>query len=158
MCIDVLTVAFFGHRQINSFSAVERKLQKLIHKLLAEQEYVVFLVGRNGDFDQLVSSTVRQCKKAFRDDHSSLVWVMPYESAEYRKNEVSFHAYYDEVEICDASVKEYFMGAYQKRNRAMVDRADLIVFYVNTETGGAYQTMCYAQKQGKAYMNLACDE
>ncbi len=40
--------------------------------------HVEFLVGRNGEFDQLVSSTVRRVKRNFRDDNSALVLVLPY--------------------------------------------------------------------------------
>ena len=45
--------------------------------------------------------------------------------------------------------------AYQIRNRQMVDRSDLVVFYVEHNSGGAYQTMRYAQERGKQIVNLA---
>ena len=45
-------------------------------------EYIEFLVGRDGEFDQLVSSTIRRCKRTIRDDNSSLVLVLPYMTAE----------------------------------------------------------------------------
>ena len=37
----------------------------------------------------------------------------------------------------------------------MIDRADLIVVYVNHLSGGAYQAMQYAEKKGKRILNLA---
>jgi len=37
----------------------------------------------------------------------------------------------------------------------MVDRSDLIVFYVERNSGGAYQTLRYAEKQEKAYINIS---
>lgn len=43
----------------------------------------------------------------------------------------------------------------KKRNREMVDRSDLVVFFVERQTGGAYQTLCYAEKCGKYNINLA---
>ena len=36
----------------------------------------------------------------------------------------------------------------------MVDRSNLVVFYVETSEGGAYQTMQYAIQQGKDLINL----
>lgn len=132
-------------------------MKKLIRELLISKEYVEFLVGRDGDFDQLVSSTVRRCKRVVRDDNSTLVWVMPYETAEYRDNEKSFHDYYDNVEICGASAGGHFKGAHQTRNREMIDRSDLVVFCVEHETGGAYKTMCYTKKCGKCIVNLSND-
>ncbi len=58
--MEQYTVAFFGHRFIDNTFEAEEQLRKLIGSLLQEKPYVVFLVGRNGDFDQLVSSTVRR--------------------------------------------------------------------------------------------------
>ena len=52
----------------------------VIKELLISQEYVEFLVGRDGEFDQLVASTVRRCKRTVRDDNSALVLVLPKES------------------------------------------------------------------------------
>ena len=37
----------------------------------------------------------------------------------------------------------------------MVDRSDLVVFFVERDKGGAYQTMKYAKKQGKEIINIA---
>ena len=84
------TVSFFGHRQIDNFRLIEDKLDELIHRLLSEKEYVEFLVSRDGDFDQLVSSAVKRAKRNFRDDNSSLVWVLPYSTAELRMNLKNF--------------------------------------------------------------------
>ena len=47
------TVSFFGHRQIDYSIEIENHLERLVCKLLLEKEYVVFLVGRDGAFDQL---------------------------------------------------------------------------------------------------------
>lgn len=155
--MKIYTVSFFGHRYIDNFHIVEDRLDKLIRRLLTEHEYVEFLVGRDGDFDQLVSSSVRRCKRTIRDDNSALVWVMPYETAEYRDNEDAFHNYYDDVEVCSASAGGHFKGAHQTRNREMVDRADLILCYIERENGGAWRTVQYAMKQGKTVINLAED-
>ena len=114
-----------------------------------------FLVGRNGEFDQLVSSSVRIAKREMWDDNSSLTLVLPYPTAEYMKNQESFDAYYDTIELCEDFDKTHFKGAIQKRNQRMIDRADLVVIYVNHLSGGAYQAMQYAEKKGKQILNLA---
>lgn len=82
--LNTYTVTFIGHRYIENFSAVENQLDDLIKSMLHKYEYVEFLVGRDGDFDQIASSAVLKVRKDIGDDNSSLVWVMPYESAEYR--------------------------------------------------------------------------
>lgn len=152
--MDVFTVAFFGHRYIDNFFAVERKLEEVVCNLLHSKEYVEFLVGRNGDFDQMVSSTVLRMKRNVRDDNSALRLVLPYPTAEFENNEDSFYNYYDEIEICDESAKAHFKGAMQIRNRNMVDRADLVVCCIEREEGGAFQTVQYAKKQEKQIINL----
>ena len=39
----------------------------------------------------------------------------------------------------------------------MVDRSDLVVFCIQQVSGGAWQTMKYAKKQGKHYININDD-
>lgn len=146
--MTVFTISFFGHRQLNDPLAVEKELQAVIQEQLLSKEYVEFLIGRDGEFDQLVASTVRRCKREIRDDNSSLVLVLPYETAEYRNNKESFHEYYDEVEICEESVGKYFKSAHQIRNRSMVGRSNLVVVYIEHESGGAFAAMRHAVKRG----------
>lgn len=152
--MDTFTVSFFGHRYIDNPFPIEKTLDELIGSLLRSKEYVEFLVGRNGDFDQLVSSTIRRCKREIREDNSAHVWVLPYVTADYRDNEEDYWVYYDEIEVFDSAGK-HFKAAFQARNRNMVDRADLVVFCVERNEGGAYQTMRYAIQQGKPYINIA---
>ena len=152
--LNLYTVSFFGHRVIEDPLLVEQRLETLIRKLLKEKAYIEFLVGRDGEFDQIVSSTVRRCKRAIREDNSALVWVLPYVTAEYRDNVDAFRAYYDEIEVCGTSAGTHFKGAFQTRNREMVDRSDLVVFCIQRESGGAWQTMKYAKKQGTPYLNI----
>ena len=153
--LRLYTVSFFGHRIIEDFNRAEVKAEVLIRELILQKEYVEFLVGRNGDFDQIASSAVKRSQRRIRADNSSLVWVLPYLTAELRNNEESFRVYYDEIEICDAAQNSHPKRAYQIRNQQIVDRSDLVVVYVEHNSGGAYQTMRYAQKQGKQIINLA---
>ena len=154
LCLNTYTVSFFGHRAIEDPLLIEQRLEILIRKLLKEKEYVEFLVGRDGEFDQIVSSTIRRCKRAVRDDNSAHVWVLPYPTADFRDNEEAYRDYYDEIEICGTSAGGHFKGAYQTRNREMVDRSNLIVFCIQRESGGAWQTMKYTKKQTIPYINL----
>ena len=156
--MEVFTVSFFGHRVVEEPLHIERRLEKLIRKLLKENEYVEFLVGRDGEFDQLVSSAIRRCKREYRSNNSAHIWVLSYLTAEFRDNEESFRDYYDEIEVCEAAAGSHYKNAHQTRNRAMVDRADLVVFCIQRESGGAWQTMKYAKKQGIPYINIAKEE
>ncbi|MBQ9929578.1 MAG: hypothetical protein IJO72_02195 [Oscillospiraceae bacterium] len=147
--LDIYTVAFFGHRYIDNPFKVEETLEEQIRKLINEKEYVDFLVGRNGEFDQCVSSTVLRVRKNVRDDNSALVLVLPYPTAEYLNNENYFYDYYTDIEISHAASVAHPKSAIQIRNREMVDRADLVICYIEHEKGGAWQTVKYAIEQGK---------
>ena len=84
----------------------------------------------------------------------SVIWVMPYLKSDYIKNRESYDSYYDSVELCELSANAHPKSAIQIRNRAMVDRSDLCVFYVTHKGGGAYQTLRYAEKVDANIINL----
>ena len=132
--MEVFTVSFFGHRMIDDVLEIENRLEQLIRTLVREHEYVEFLVGRDGEFDQLVSSTIRHCKREYRSDNSAHVWVLPYPTADFRDNEDAYREYYDEIEICASSAGGHFKGAYQTRNREMVDRSNLIAQVLDVDS------------------------
>lgn len=155
--MEVFTVSFIGHREIDDLYHVENKLETIIKELLISHEYVELLVGRDGDFDQAVSSATRRSKRAVGSNNSALVWVQPYPIAEYENNQDSFNSYYDEIEVCSESSVAHFKSAIQIRNRSMIDRADLVICYVSRKTGGAYTTLKYAEKQNKRIINLGID-
>lgn len=153
---NTFTVSFFGHSRVNNSLEIEKKLSRLIRELIDEKEYVEFLVGRNGGFDQLAASCIRRTRRTARDDNSALVLVLPYGTAEYKNNRESFESYYDEIEICCDSAAAHFKAAIEVRNRHMIDRSGLVICYVKSSSGGAYKAMRYALKTGKKVINL-CD-
>ena len=152
--LEIYTVSFFGHRQIEDVFSLERQTESLIRKLLFEREYVAFLVGRNGEFDQLVSSLINRVKREYRADNSCHTLVLPYETGQYRNNAESFHSYYDEVIITEQACHTHFKKAITLRNRDMIDRSDLAVFYLTRKHGGAYQTYQYAARLNKNILLL----
>lgn len=65
-----------------------------------------------------------------------------------------FREYYDEIEVCMEAEEKHFKAAHQIRNRAMADRSDIIIFYVDHNYGGAFQTLQYAKNNKMTYINL----
>ena len=153
--MNTYTVSFFGHREPDNMFEIENQVEKIVREMIDRKSFVEFLVGRDGEFDMFVSSIIRRVKKAKDYGNSTHILILPYMTAEYRDNEESFREYYDEVEICAESDAAHFKSAFQIRNRQMVDRSDLVVFWVEHKSGGAYQTMKYAEKIGKKMINLA---
>lgn len=152
--MNVFTVSFFGHRTVEDFIGTEKRLEKIIRRILHEKEYTEFLVGRDGEFDVLASSVIRRVVKSCGYGNSSLILVMPYMKAEYLQNKQSFHDYYDEIEICQQSERVHFKSAFAVRNRTMVDRSDLVVCCIEHDYGGAFNAVKYAEKLGIEIINI----
>ena len=153
--MKIYTVSLFGHRQIDDPFFVERVLEIMVRQLLAEKEYVEFLVGRDGEFDLLAASVIKRCRRAVGEENSALIWMLPYPTAEYRDHEEEYLNYYDAVEVSQNAAGAHFKSAMQIRNREMVDRSDLVIFCVEHQKGGAYQSMRYAEKQGVPFINIS---
>lgn len=152
--MQIYTVSFFGHRDFCKHFEYEDKIKQLILKLLSENEYVDFLVGRNGEFDIFVSSVIRHVKNEHGCNNCSLTLVLPYMTAQYRDNERNFNNYYDEIEVCPESQTAYFKSAITIRNKSIVNRSDLVVCYVERNDGGTYEAMKYAKKNKKSIIFL----
>lgn len=148
--LNTFTVSFFGHREVEDVLLIQEQVERLIKEILSTKEYSEFLVGHNSEFDSLVSSIIHKLKKDFRDDNCCHTLVLPYNTAKYRNNCNSFDQYYDNIEIYKNYNTSHFKALIQLRNRDMIDRSDLIVFYIEHEYGGAYQTYQYAKKKGKS--------
>lgn len=153
--MEIYTVSLFGHRQIDDPFSVERVLEIMVRQLLAEKEYVEFLVGRDGEFDLLAASVIKRCRRAVGEENSALIWMLPYPTAEYRDHEEEYLNYYDAVEVSQNAAGAHFKSAMQIRNREMVDRSDLVIFCVEHQKGGAYQSIRYAEKQGVPFINIS---
>ena len=153
--MNFYTVSFFGHREVEKPTEIEKHLDNLLYDLITQKEYVEFLIGRDGEFDLLASSAIRRAVKNYSSGNTAFILVLPYLKAEYRDNEQNFLDYYDEVEICEESSSVHFKSAIQVRNRSMIDRSDLVVCWIQHKSGGAYATIQYAEKQNRRIINLA---
>lgn len=91
-----------------------------------------------------------------RDDTATLTLVLPYENAATRKDSKLLLQYYDAIEV-DVPADTYFKAAYGVRNRRVIDRSDLCVFFVEHKSGGVYAALRYARKKEKEIVNLAED-
>ena len=147
------TVTFFGHRELSDPFAIETRLEETIRDLILKKEYIEFLVGRDGEFDQLASSVIRRCKEKYACGNVTHILVLPYERVEYRDNKNSFEAYYDEIEIYPGE-GAYFKAAIEQRNHYMTERSDLVICCIEHESGGAYSAVKYAEKLKKKTTNI----
>lgn len=147
-----MTVSLFGHRELDDFRIIEQILARKVNELLDENEYVIFLVGRNGEFDELAASVIKHAKRQRGDERCEMNLVLP-----YRVVDVEFYDnYYDSVFIPDELPPTIHpKRAIVAKNRIMIERSDEVVLYVNKDFGGAYEAYKYATKLGKRVVNLA---
>ncbi|MBR3803411.1 MAG: hypothetical protein IKK37_08225 [Clostridia bacterium] len=156
MEFKIYTVSFFGHRfiEVNKQAEIEKELDKLITDLISQNKYVEFLVGYGGDFNTLVSSSIRRTSKNCYEYNFTHILILPYMRAVYKNNIESFMNFYDEIEICEESSAVHPKRAIEVCNKNIVMRSDLAIFFIDRKQGGAYNTYKYAQKKNIKTINL----
>lgn len=115
--LNIFTVSFFGHRSIERVSEIENRLDKLLHDIITQKEYVEFLIGRDGEFDLLASAAIKRTVREYGYGNTHFTLVLPYMKAEYRDNE--------------KNTSTTMMRSRYVRNRPMLTRRQLF----RSETG-----------------------
>ena len=148
--MDIFTVSLFGHREIGDLRGLEDRLLPMIKELMREKEYVAFLIGRNGEFDEYAASLVKRAKREIGEEKSDMTLVLPYSASRIE----DYERYYDSVILPESVCGAHPKAAITLKNKWMVERSDLVIVYVERNAGGAYQAMRYAQRIGKDLINL----
>lgn len=152
-----MTVSLFGHRIMQNSVAAADRLRRIVNDLLSNEEFVEFLVGRDGDFDLLAASIIRTAMQKINRQNASLILVLPYPRAEIIENETFFLDYYDDIEICDAAQISHYKSAFWIRNRQMIDRSDLVIVCLEHSKGGTARAANYATHRGIKVLNVAVE-
>ena len=118
---------------------------------MLSQPFVDIYIGRNGEFDIYAASVVKRIQGVTGKENNELICVMPY----YVKDIEHYEKYYDRVIIPEIIEGAYPKEAITKRNKWMVEQAELFIGYIEKENGGAYKAMKYAESLGKKVINLA---
>ncbi len=157
MFMNPYKVSFFGHRYISPlmYKELEARLDRLILDIINQKDEIEFRVGYGGDFNALVSSSIKRIKKFSCEDNAMLTLVLPYERAVLKNNLSSFMDYYDWIDICEESETAHPKKAYEICNRCMIDDSDLVIFFVNQNSGGAYKAYKYALSKKVKLINIA---
>lgn len=117
---------------------------------MRRKEYVEFYVGRNGDFDTMVASTVKRCQKRYGKENGSLILVIPYAVA----NMDCLEQFYDGIWYPEELYNVHHKAAITKRNEWFVEHSDLLV----RDNGGAAVCLKKAGKKGIEIKNIALEE
>lgn len=140
----------FGHRVM--LMDIEKPLQAVLERLVAERGVRVFYTGGMGEFDELFARTVRSMKRGFPS--LRLVLVMPYLTERLNMAKKFYEAQYDEILIPAELEGVHPKAAIGLRNRWMVDRSDIVIAALHRDFGGTAEAVRYAEKRGKEVVRI----
>ena len=134
-----MIVTFCGHRDVFDPETVSAWLNETVKGLIREGADCFYL-GGYGQFDALAAAVVRKQKERYLEIRSVL--VLPYLDRPFDASD------YDETVYppLENVPKRY---AVSRRNEYMIDRSDVVIAFVTRSFGGAYKTLCYAQRKQK---------
>ena len=132
----------FGHREV--FEDINSQLTLTISSVIDTYNVGTFLVGGDGQFDQIAAGTVRRLKEKY--PFLRLILVRPYWTKELLNNREYYYENYDDIIIPEELLETYYRNSITKRNRWMVEHSDYVISYQKHEYGGAYNAVKYAIK------------
>ena len=148
--------AFTGHRNIekSEYDALAKRLFLTVDALYREGVYTYYCGGALG-FDTVAAVTVLNMKAHY--PHLRLVMAIPCpEQSAYwsAADKALYESILRRADECVTLSPHYTRDCMMKRNRYMVDHAELLIAYVKRETGGSAATRRYAQKKGLTILDL----
>ena len=149
-----MIITFIGHRTIYNQKELYEKIKRVIIQNIQSSEYVLFYCGGRGDFDNLCEAVCHSVKKD--GVNCEIVYVTPYitKSEQNKMNNEFTTEKFDSI-IYPPLEHIPLRLAIKRRNEWMIERADLVIAYVEHEYGGAYNGVCFAHKKKKKVINLA---
>ena len=138
-------VSLFGHREIADLDMLEQCFLRQMQKILDTYEHITLLIGRNGEFDECIASSIKRLQKRVGEERITLTLVVPYSL----KSLVYYENYYDEIIIPEELARLHPKQKITKRNQWMVKNSDLVLAYLRNDHGGAYAAVRYALSIGK---------
>jgi hypothetical protein len=152
--MNTYRIAFVGHDEIKDQLRLIGQIQKIIQERLRQKEFVELYTGRNSDFGFAAMVATKGAQKTVEKHNSRLVLLQPYPT----ENGSCYERLCDEVRYC-ANERIDPVTAITELNHWMIDRADLLVAYVEADRAdSAMSAFEYAQKRGIPIINLAEQE
>ena len=138
---------FFGHRDCPA--TIRPRLRAVLVELIERHGVEQFYVGRQGAFDAMARSVLRELAEVY--SHISYAVVLerlpgPRDKAVWDFSDSIF------PEGLETVLPRF---AISKRNDWMLKQADFVVTYITHNWGGAAQYAEKAHRQGKRVLNLA---
>ena len=141
--VIVLVCTFFGHSEC---CGLDREVLRSAIEKLIKEGVTEFVVGDHGQFDSMVFSCLLDLSKEYSEiSYSVALAYFPRHKGELYHG----HSFYPEgQEVGPARF------AIERRNRYLIDSAEMCLCYVNHTFGGAYKFAKMAKRHGLQVMNL----
>lgn len=149
----MISCTFAGHREVYG-GGVEGRVLSVLEKLLEEDEAFCFYVGGMGEFDAMGARAVRQLKQHYPEKKIQIYLVLPYMKQSVNENK-RLETLYDEIIIPMELEGCHYKSAIKKRNHWIVDRCSQMIYFIQRDFGGAYETYQYAKRKGLIIVNVA---
>ena len=146
------TCAFTGHRILKA--DFDEELLKSVIKKIVDMGYDTFLCGMALGFDAKCFTVLEEIRK---EKKIKIIACIPCRLQSYKYNYKQKIEYDRMIKSADDRViisEEYTPYCMFKRNMFMVDNCDILVAYLRTESGGTFNTVNYAKKNGVKIVRL----
>ena len=139
---------FFGHRDCPS--SIKPKLHEVLIDLIENHTVDMFYIGRQGAFDSIVRSVLKELVSAYpRINYAVVLERMPSEQDEFDSRDYSDTILPEGIE----TVHPRF--AISWRNKWMIKQSDYVVTYITHSWVGAAQFAEIAERKKENVINLA---
>ncbi len=153
----MISVGFTGHRDLTpeQKEAAAQSLKNTLDTLIDMGAREFYAGGALG-FDTLAARAVLARKNSGADIRLHL--LLPFPGQERRWGAVAkaeFREILASADSTEYSCDKYYPGAYHTRDRAIVEKSEVLVAYLDRPTGGTAFTVDLAQSLGIEIINLA---
>ena len=145
--------SIFGHSTIQITKELEENLNKTFISLINEG-CIYFYFGGFGEFDDLCHKIISELKSTYPHIQRIFCLSDPRHQRINKRPKWLKTQDYEEFIYLDLNFDWWYKRIYF-RNLAMIDRSDVVVFYVeNRENSGAYKAYKYAKQKKKHIINM----
>ena len=139
---------FFGHRDCPD--SIEPKLREVIIDLIENHSVDMFYVGRQGAFDRMVRSVLKELASAY----PQISYAVVLERVPPKRGELDTYDFSDTMLPAGIENAPPRFAVF-RRNEWMLKRADYVVTYVIYPCGGAARFARMAKSRKKLVIDLA---
>lgn len=140
------TCTFFGHRDCPS--SMKPKLREVLIDLIENRAVDMFYVGRQGSFDAMVRSVLKELITLY--PHINYAVVL--ERMPQKRDELDD---FSDTMLPEGIETVHPRFAISWRNKWMLKQSDYVVTYITHSRGGAAQFAEMATRKGKTVINIS---